>query len=58
MVQEFILEDFKKKGFGLVSAHDGVGLISDDPIRTLIRQYPRAAAKYDKTLTVLKLKAA
>ena len=58
MVQEFILEDFKKKGFELVSVHDGDDLLSDDPTRTLIRQVLGAVAQYDKTMTVLKLKAA
>jgi len=59
MVQEFILEDFKKHGFELVSVHDGdLDLLSGDPTRTLIRQVLGAVAQYDKTMTVLKLKAA
>lgn len=58
MVQEFILQDFQKQGFELVSVHDGEGLQENDPTRTLIRQVLGAVAQYDKTMTVLKLKAA
>ena len=58
MVQEFILKDFKKSGFNLVSVHEGDDLLEADPTRTLIRQVLGAVAQYDKGMTVLRLRAA
>lgn len=58
MVQEIIIGDFKKEGFELISAHEGEDLLSEDPTRKLVRQVLGAIAEYDKTMTVLKLRAA
>ena len=58
MVQEAIINGLKKKGFHLISALEGDELLSDDPTRKLVRQVLGAIAEYDKTMTVLKLKAA
>lgn len=57
MVQETIINDFKKSGFNLVSALEGEKLLSDDPTRTLIRQVFGAVAEYEKSMLVLKLRA-
>ena len=58
MVQEAIIRDFQKQGFNLISTTEGPDLCSDDPTRKLIRQVMGAVAEYDKTMIVLKLKAA
>ena len=58
MVQEFILKDFKRSEFNLVSVHEGDDLLETDPTRTLIRQVLGAVAQYDKEMTVLRLRAA
>ena len=58
MVQEFILKDFKKAGFDLLSVHEGKDLLGSDPTRTLIRQVLGAVAQYDKEMVVLRLRAA
>ena len=57
MIQENILHDLKKNGIEIISATDG-DLLEDDPTRKLVRQVLGAIAEYDKTMTVLKLKAA
>jgi DNA invertase Pin-like site-specific DNA recombinase len=57
MVQETILNDFRKIGISVISATEG-DLIDNDPTRKLIRQIFGAIAEYDKALTVLKLRAA
>lgn len=57
MIQENILHDLKKHGVEIYSATDG-DLLEDDPTRKLVRQVLGAIAEYDKTMTVLKLKAA
>jgi len=57
MVQEAILADFRKQGIALVSTKDW-DLMNDDPTRKLVRQVLGAIAEYDKTMTVLKLRAA
>jgi DNA invertase Pin-like site-specific DNA recombinase len=57
MVQETILDDFKQNGINVISATDG-DLLEDDPTRKLVRQVLGAIAEYDKTMTVLKLRAA
>lgn len=58
MVQEAIINDFQKSGFNLISAVEGDDLLKDDPTRKLVRQVLGAIAEYDKTMTVLKLRAA
>ncbi|MCB2168866.1 MAG: recombinase family protein [Deltaproteobacteria bacterium] len=57
MVQEAIIDDLKKQGFELLSASDG-DLLEDDPTRKLVRQVLGAIAEYEKTMIVLKLRAA
>ncbi len=49
--------DFRKHGFEIVSVHEP-DLCIDDPTRKLMRQIMGAIAEYDKTMLVLKLKAA
>lgn len=58
MVQEAIVRDLQAHGYELVSAMEGPGLAADDPTRKLIRQIFGAVAEYDKTMIVLKLRAA
>ena len=58
MVQENIIHDLQKSGFDLISVMEGDDLLSGDPTRKLIRQVLGAVAEYDKTMTVLKLRAA
>jgi DNA invertase Pin-like site-specific DNA recombinase len=59
MVSEVIIDQFKQAGARVLTA-DGADLTSDDddPTRTLIRQVLAAVAQFDKTVTVLKLRAA
>ncbi len=57
MIQENILHDMKKHGVDIYSTTDG-DLLENDPTRKLVRQVLGAIAEYDKTMTVLKLKAA
>ena len=59
MVSEVILSQFAKAGAQVLTA-DGAELSSaaDDPTRTLIRQVLSAVAQFDKSVTVLKLRAA
>jgi DNA invertase Pin-like site-specific DNA recombinase len=59
MVSEVILSQFAKAGATVLTA-DGADLTSaeDDPTRTLIRQVLSAVAQFDKSVTVLKLRAA
>jgi len=58
MVQEAIIADLQKKGFDLISVTEGADLLSEDPTRKLVRQVLGAIAEYDKTMVVLKLRAA
>jgi DNA invertase Pin-like site-specific DNA recombinase len=58
MVQEAIVRDFQRQGFEIISALEGPDLCSNDPSRKLIRQVFGAIAEYDKTMLVLKLRAA
>lgn len=58
MVQEAIVRDFQKQGYVLVSAMEGPDLCADDPSRKFIRQIFGAVAEYEKSMLVLKLKAA
>jgi DNA invertase Pin-like site-specific DNA recombinase len=57
MVQETIIDDLQKCGVSILSATDG-DLLEDDPTRKLVRQVLGAISEYDKTMTVLKLRAA
>lgn len=59
MVSEVILAQLGRAGAKVLTA-DGADLstTADDPTRTLIRQVLAAVAQFDKTVTVLKLRAA
>lgn len=59
MVSEVILDQLTQAGAKVLTA-DGADLSSaeDDPTRTLIRQVLSAVAQFDKSVTVLKLRAA
>ena len=59
MVSEVILSQLSEAGARVLTA-DGADLSSaaDDPTRTLIRQVLSAVAQFDKSVTVLKLRAA
>jgi DNA invertase Pin-like site-specific DNA recombinase len=59
MVSEVILSQLSEAGAKVLTA-DGADLSSaaDDPTRTLIRQVLSAVAQFDKSVTVLKLRAA
>lgn len=56
-IQEYILLDMKKRGLTVVPVDDPT-LCSDDPMRVLFRQIIGAIAQYDKTMIVLKTRAA
>jgi DNA invertase Pin-like site-specific DNA recombinase len=58
MVQEAIIQDLRRHRIELISAAEGPDLASGDPPRKLIRQVLGAVAEYDKTMLVLKLRAA
>ena len=58
MVQEAIIRDFNRAGVQLFSVDEGTDLAGDDPTRKLVRQVLGAIAEYEKTMLVLKLKAA
>lgn len=57
MVQETIVGDIRTQGFELVSVCEP-DLCSDDPSRVLVRQMFGAVSQYEKTMIVLKLRAA
>ena len=57
MVQETIIADMQKRGFTLISTAEP-DLCSTDPSRVLMRQIFGAIAQYDKTMIVIKLRAA
>ncbi len=57
MVQETILGDLKKSGFELLSVAEP-DLCGNDPTRKLLRQVMGGIAEYEKTMIVLKLRAA
>jgi DNA invertase Pin-like site-specific DNA recombinase len=57
MVQETIIGDLRKHGFELVSVAEP-DLCSDDPSRKLVRQVFGAIAEYERSMIVLKLRAA
>ncbi len=56
-VQESILQDFKHKGFELVSVTEP-DMCSDDPTRILMRQVLGAFFEYERTMIVTKLRGA
>ncbi len=58
MVQEAIINDFRKGGFQLISVHDSEDLLGENPTRKLARHVFGAIAEYDKIMTVLKSRAA
>ncbi len=55
-VQEHILRDLKQRGVTLISVHEPD--IDSAPERILFRQIMGAIAQYDKTMIVMKLRAA
>lgn len=55
-IQEYILRDLKHRGVTLISAAEPD--LDSDPGRVLFRQMMGAIAQYDRTMIVLKLKAA
>lgn len=59
MISEVILDQLTQAGAKVLTA-DGADLSSaaDDPTRTLIRQVLSSVAQFDKSVTVLKLRAA
>ena len=57
MVQESIIQSLRKEGFDLISVMEP-DLLQDDPTRKLMRQILGAFAEYEKTMIVLKLRAA
>lgn len=58
MVQEAIIRDLNRAGVQLVSVDEGPDLADNDATRKLVRQMLGAIAEYEKTMLVLKLKAA
>lgn len=58
MVNEIILERFRSAGATVLTAEGQELTADDDPTRKLIRQVLGAVSEYDKTVTVLKLRAA
>jgi len=60
MVGEVILEQFRNRGISVIAADSGVDLTTgdDDPTRTLIRQVLGAVSQFEKSVIVLKLRAA
>jgi DNA invertase Pin-like site-specific DNA recombinase len=58
MIQEFIIRDFQKQGFNIISTMEGADLCGDDPTRKLIRTIMGGFAEYEKTMIVAKLRAA
>jgi DNA invertase Pin-like site-specific DNA recombinase len=57
MIQESIVQDFKRNGFEIISVAEP-DMCSDDPSRKLIRQILGAFSEYEKSMIVLKLKGA
>ena len=60
MVSEVILGQFRDLGVSVIAADSGVDLTvsDDDPTRTLIRQVLGAVSQFEKSVIVLKLRAA
>ena len=59
MVSEVIIQQFRKAGVKVLTS-EGVDLTApdDDPTKTLIRQVLSSVAQFEKTVLVLKLRAA
>lgn len=57
VVQETIIRDLEKNGFALASATEP-DLVKNDPSRVLIRQIFGAIAQYDRTMIVVRMRAA
>ncbi len=57
MIQESIIADFQRNGFQLISVKEP-DLCSDEPTRVLLRQMMGAFAQYERSMIVLKLRAA
>jgi DNA invertase Pin-like site-specific DNA recombinase len=57
MVQETIIGDLRKNGFEIISVAEP-DLCSDDPSRKLVRQVFGAISEYERSMIVLKLRAA
>jgi DNA invertase Pin-like site-specific DNA recombinase len=60
MVSEVILGQFRDLGVSVISVDSGIDLTTgdDDPTRTLIRQVLGAVSQFEKSVIVLKLRAA
>jgi DNA invertase Pin-like site-specific DNA recombinase len=60
MVGEVILGQFRDLGVSVIATDSGVDLTTsdDDPTRTLIRQVLGAVSQFEKSIIVLKLRAA
>lgn len=58
LVQEAIVRDLQRRGVELVSTTEGADLGSAEPTRKLVRHVFGALAEYQKSMTVLKLRAA
>lgn len=58
IVQENIIRELKQRNITLLSALEPEDMLSEDPTRKLIRQVLGAIAEYNKSMTVLKLRAA
>ena len=57
MVQETIIGDLRKRGFGFISVTEP-DLLENDPTRVLMRQIFGAIAEYEKAMIVAKLRGA
>jgi DNA invertase Pin-like site-specific DNA recombinase len=57
LIQETIIQNMQQEGFQLISTMEA-DLCSQDPSRTLMRQIMGAFAQYDRTMIVLKTRAA
>ena len=58
MIQEKLVADLRAGGFDLVSALEGADLLSDDPTRKFVRHILGAVSEWEKSMIVLKLRAA
>ena len=56
MIQETIVRDFQSKGFELISVEEGPDLCDNSPTRKFISQVLGAAAEFDKSMLVAKLR--
>jgi DNA invertase Pin-like site-specific DNA recombinase len=57
MIQESIIDDFQRRGVELISVMEP-DLLQDDPSRKAFRQITGVFAEYEKSMIVLKLRAA